>query len=177
MRVGILGGSFNPVHAGHLALATAAYSELNLDQLHFVPSFQNPLKESRALLPADTLLKLLRKALKPYPFFSLSTCEIDRKGKSYTIDTLRYFRKKSGKDAKLYFVTGMDSLETLPRWKSVAEIFKQCHFVVAARPGYRWKETKYPVMRMPFDALAISSSQIRKKTKGGLTSKRVKSSN
>jgi len=166
MRMGILGGSFNPVHEGHLALASSAFSELNLDKLYFVPSCLTPLKNGKDLLSAEARLSLLKKALKPYPDFSISECEIERGGMSYTVDTLLFFKKKYPA-AKLYFLTGLDSLESLPRWKSVDRIFKLCHFVVAARPGYRWEETKYPVLRMPFEALDVSATSIRRAVLSG----------
>ncbi len=162
MRVGILGGSFNPVHAGHLALAQFAHSELNLDHVYFVPSSETPLKSQKELLPAALRVKLLKKALKDQPEFSVSTCEIDRGGKSYTVDTLKHFHKKIGKKTVFYFLTGMDSLQNLSRWKSVEQIFKLCRFVVASRPGFRPQDSKFPILQMPFDALDISSSRIRR---------------
>ena len=195
MRIGIFGGSFNPVHLGHLRLAEFASSELNLDHLYFVPTFQSPLKPEKELLPAEIRVKLLQKALKPYPHFSVSDCEIKRGGKSYTVDTLKYFRAKLGPKAQIYFLTGLDALKDLGRWKSSGQIFRLCRFVVATRPGYRWRETKYPVIRLPFEALEVSSSQIRNRLKtrrpvrelvpeeiisdlntGGLTSKRRRNS-
>ncbi len=172
-RVGILGGSFNPVHRGHLALADFALSELNLEHVYFVPSFQTPLKSEKELLPAPARLKFLKKALKPYPNFSVSTCEMDRGGKSYTVDTLRHFHKTFQEKTVLYFLTGMDSLRNLAKWKSVDQIFKLCRFVVATRPGYRWEETEYPVIRMPFEALDISSSRVRRDFKSGKISENL----
>lgn len=174
MRIGILGGSFNPVHEGHLALARFAHSHLNLDHVYFVPSFETPLKSQKDLLPAPLRVKLLQKALKNRPEFSVSTCEIDREGKSYTVDTLKYFHKKLGQEAVLYFLTGMDSLRNLSRWKSVGQIFKLCRFVVASRPGFKRMDTKFPILEMPFDAPDISSSEIRKNLKGGSTSIRTR---
>ena len=200
MRLGIFGGSFNPVHRGHLRLAQFAFSELNLDRLYFVPSCETPLKSDRDLLPAPLRVKLLEKTLKAYPHLLVSTCEMERGGKSYTVDTLRYFHKQSGKDGQLYFLTGMDSLQNIEQWKSPETIFELCRFVAATRPGYAWRRTKYPVIQMPFEALSISSSEIRNRLrkdkpleglvpagieadlkkyfqskKGGMTSKRKKS--
>ncbi len=168
-RIGILGGSFNPVHEGHLALARFAYSELNLDRIYFVPASQSPLKATRDVLPADLRVKLLQKALKKYPNFSVSTCEIDRGGKSYTVDTLRFLHRQSKEKSVFYFLAGMDCLETLPQWKSVDQIFKLCRFVVATRPGYDWEETQFPIIRLPFEALDVSSSQLRRRLGSGLT--------
>ena len=167
MRLGILGGSFNPVHRGHLSLAKFAFSELNLDRLYFVPSCQPPLKSAKDLLPAALRLRLLEKATKLYPQFHVSDCEIRRGGKSYIVDTLKYFRQKYGKSERIYFITGMDALENIARWKSPEKIFKLCRFVAATRPGHSARKTEYPVTILPFEALEISSSEIRKRLKAG----------
>ena len=161
MRIGIFGGSFNPVHQGHLCLATAAGSELNLDQIIFVPSFQNPLKKKEKFLPSAFRTKLLRAAIKSHPSFSVSLCEIKRKGPSFTVDTLKYFKKKYGYRAALYFLSGADSLKTLGRWKSVDEIFRLCRFVVMTRPGYSMKKSPKSILQVPFAALPLSSSLVR----------------
>ncbi len=163
MRIGVFGGSFNPVHCGHLALAESAFSQLNLSHVYFVPSFQPPLKSDKDLLPASFRVQLLKKSLKTYPDFSVSTCEIDRGGKSYTVDTLNFFRRKVGKNAKIYFLAGLDSLKNLSQWKSVEKIFKLCNFVVASRPGFQWENTHFPVLQLPFEALDVSSSGLRKR--------------
>ncbi len=168
MRWGIFGGSFNPVHEGHLSLANFAYSELNLDALYFVPAFESPLKPAKDLLPAALRLKLLERALRPYPHLSLSDCEIERGGKSFTVDTLNFFNQKSAGRAQLYFLTGMDSVASLGKWRSPDKIFKLCRFVAASRPGHVWQDTKYPVIRMPFPALNVSSSAVRSRLKKGL---------
>ena len=165
MRVGIFGGSFNPVHQGHLRLACAAASELNLDQVIFVPSFQNPLKKKETLLPPALRTKLLGAAIKGYPGFSVSLCEIKRKSLSFTVDTLKYFKRKFGQRTVLYFLSGADTLKTLGRWRSVNEIFNLCHFVVMTRPGYSMKRSPRSILQVPFDALPYSSSQVRSRLK------------
>ena len=131
MRIGIFGGSFDPVHRGHLKLAQAALSELNLDKIIFVPCRQNPLKvgAQRAvpLLSAETRIRLLRAAVKRYsPRFSVSLCEIRRQGPSYTVDTLRYFKKCYPK-AVLYFLSGADVLKDLRNWRSFGEVARLSH--------------------------------------------------
>ncbi len=163
MRIGIFGGSFNPVHNGHLKLAAHAFSELNLDRLIFVPSFHTPLKEKENLLPAGMRLRLLRAAVKKYPGFFVSDCEVRRGGKSFTVETLRFFKKKFGKDATLFFLTGADVLDNLSRWKSLDKVLELSRFVVASRPGAVFKKTNAPVLWMPFEALDISASDIRKR--------------
>ncbi len=167
MRVGIFGGSFNPVHRGHIHLADAAASELNLDRIIFVPSSQNPLKKKEDLLPVSVRLRALKIATKCRPSFSVSIREITKKGPSYTVDTLRFFKRKYGKAATLYFLTGADVLETINRWRSVDEIFGLCRFVVMTRPGYPIRNLPKAALRMPFNALPLSSSDIRQRLKLG----------
>ena len=130
MRIGIFGGSFNPVHKGHLKLAQNALSELSLNQIFFVPSYKAPLKAHEKLLSNALRVKLLKAALKGKPHFKLSLCELNRKGTSYTIDTLRFFRKKHGKDTVLFFLSGGDTSGSLRRWKSWKQVLKLCHFVL-----------------------------------------------
>ncbi|OGW80954.1 MAG: nicotinate (nicotinamide) nucleotide adenylyltransferase [Omnitrophica bacterium RIFCSPHIGHO2_02_FULL_51_18] len=173
MRIGIFGGSFNPVHEGHLALAKAAMSELNLNRVIFVPSYKTPLKAKEGLRPAPLRVRLLKRAIRRQPFFSVSLCEILRQGESFTVDTLRYFKKKFGRQTVLYFLTGADNLNTLPRWKSVKEIFRLCRFVVMTRPGYKLRQnTRRPVLYVPFAALEVSSTALRKQLSGLSAKKR-----
>ena len=145
MSIGIFGGSFNPVHRGHLKLARAALSKLRLDKIVFVPSRRSPLKKKEDLLPAALRVKLLRSALKDQKRFFISLCEIQRKGPSYTVDTLKAFKRKWGKGTELFFLSGADTLKGLSRWKSLDEIFKLCRFVVMTRPRYRVGKMPQPV--------------------------------
>ncbi len=161
MRIGIFGGSFNPVHAGHLKLAFEAHSELNLERVIFVPSHQNPLKGGSKLEPAAARVARLRKVIKEFHFFSLSLCEIRRKGLSYTVDTLRYFKKKFGKRSALYFLVGADSLKNFSRWKSTEQILELCRLVVFSRPGFPVTNLPEGAVYVPMDALDISSTRIR----------------
>ena len=166
-RIGIFGGSFNPVHRGHLALASYAVSELNLDKVFFVPAHQNPLKKMEvrhaALLPSSLRMSLLRKAIRGTPKFSVSDIELKRKGISYTVDTLRFFNRKFGKKTQLFFLAGADQLKNFSRWKSPEEVLKLCRFVVATRPGSRLSTGDKRILRMPMPPIDISSSDIRKK--------------
>ena len=125
MRIGIFGGSFNPIHNGHLKLAREAFSGLNLDKIYFVPSHRTPFKKKEDLFPDPLRLRLLKIALKDRPNFFISLCEMKRKGMSYTVDTLRFFRKRFGKDAQLFFLAGGDTLKNLSRWKSFKEALLQ----------------------------------------------------
>lgn len=168
MRIGIFGGSFNPVHAGHLKLALGAMSELNLERVVFVPSHQNPLKSGAELESAGIRVARLEKAIKKFPYFSLSLCEIRRKGLSYTVDTLRTFKKKFGRKAVLYFLVGADSLKNFSRWKSTEQILRLCRLAVFSRPGFSLpigqagaRHLPAGALYVPMDALDVSSTQIR----------------
>ena len=162
-RIGIFGGSFNPVHRGHLKLAECALSELNLDRVIFVPSYRTPLKAGRDFLPSALRLRLLKAAVKKHPRFSVSDCEMRRRGASFTVDTLRYFKKKFGPRCTLYFLAGADTLADLPHWKSLEEIFRLCRFVVFTRPGIKVQKVPPTVLWVPFDAPDISASGLRRR--------------
>ncbi|MBI2095440.1 MAG: nicotinate (nicotinamide) nucleotide adenylyltransferase [Candidatus Omnitrophica bacterium] len=167
MRIGVFGGSFNPVHRGHLELARAAAAELGLDKLFFVPSRQTPLKSGRGLLPVRLRVELLRRSLRKEPRFFLSLCETRRKGASFTVDTLKYFKKKFGKKTVLYFLAGADTLKNLSRWKSLPEVLRLCRFVVCSRPDVRVGRVPLGVIYQPFGALEISASDIRRRLAAG----------
>ena len=169
MRVGIFGGSFNPVHNGHLRLAFCAMSELNLRKVIFVPSHITPLKNGEELLPWRLRVLLLRSVLKGRPGFELSLCEIRRKGLSYTVDTLKFFKKKLGRDAVLFFLAGADTAATLKRWKSWDEVTRLCRFVMMARPGFPRRRLPKGVYTMPLDALPVSSTEVRRRLDQGKT--------
>ena len=170
MRIGIFGGSFNPVHNGHLRLAECALEELNLGRVIFVPSYQTPLK-METLLPASLRVDLLKIALKKYPRFSISLCELRRQGLSFTVDTLKFFKKKFGKKTTLYFLTGADTLKDLSRWKSLDVVLTLSRFVVMTRSGFSLGQKKPPrgVSFLALDALPISSSDVRKRLSRGRT--------
>ena len=168
MRIGIFGGSFNPVHNGHLRLAERALEELNLEKVIFVPSYQTPLKKED-LFPASLRLGLLRAAVKKYPRFFVSSCEIQRKGRSFTVDTLRFFKKRFKKNAVFYFLSGADALKNLHRWRSLKQVLALCRFVVMTRPGFSMRplETAGPISFVALDALSISSSDVRARLRQG----------
>jgi nicotinate-nucleotide adenylyltransferase len=135
MKIGILGGTFNPIHIGHLILADEVREKLKLQKIIFVPTYVPPHKDRCMLASASDRYKMIRLAIAKNRYFSVSDIEIKRKGKSYTIDTVRAL-KKQYRNHTLYFITGSDLLKYLEEWKDVGEIMKMVKFVVATRPGY-----------------------------------------
>jgi nicotinate-nucleotide adenylyltransferase len=164
MRIGILGGTFDPIHKGHLALAESALKQLRLNRVIFVPANRHPLKEKDFSLSASARarIQMVRLAIKNQPKFKVSDCELKRRGISYTIDTLRFFRKKYPRPHELFFITGGDWGKRLDRWKEINTIFSLAHFVVAKRPGFDLKKLPRKVEALHFVPLRISSTQVRK---------------
>jgi nicotinate-nucleotide adenylyltransferase len=165
MRIGILGGTFNPIHIGHLILAEEARFKLKLDKLIFVPAFIPPHKDASEIISAKDRLAMVKIAIEDNPAFGVSTYEIDAKKKSYSIDTLKEFRSIYGDDAQLCFITGSDSLKDLFSWKDVNDIFKISKFIVANRPGYPIKDVPKEVDTVVITPIEVSSEDIRKRLK------------
>jgi len=165
MRIGILGGTFNPIHMGHLILAEEAYFKLKLDKLIFVPTFIPPHKDIESNVSPQHRLRMVQIAIEDNPSFEVSTFEIDLKVKSYSIDTLKELKKIYGEDAQLYFITGSDSLKDLFSWKDVNDIFKISKFIVANRPGYPFKDIPKEVETVVITPIEVSSEDIRKRLK------------
>lgn len=136
--IGIFGGTFNPVHRGHLAAARQVWRRSRLKKILFIPAFLPPHKSREGLAPARHRLRMLRLAVGNTPYFKVSTIELERRKKSYTIDTLRSLRGKMGRKGPFFFIIGADELSGLPRWRRIKEILKLCRFVVITRPGYTY---------------------------------------
>ena len=170
-RIGILGGTFDPIHQGHLALARAALEQLKLDRLIFVPAFRHPLpqKESGTNASAEVRLEMVSLAIKKEPRFEVSDCEVKRKGISYTVDTLKVFREQYPTPNELFFITGGDWGKALDQWKNIETIFSLAHFVVAKRPGFDTKHLPKGVQLLDFIPLDISSTEIRAQLKKGVS--------
>ena len=167
MQIGILGGTFNPIHIGHLILAEEALSKLKLDKVVFVPSYMPPHKSVDGNIKPQDRLKMVELAIADNPSFEVSSFEIGIKKTSYSIDTLKEFRVKYGNDVQLYFITGSDLLKDLFSWKSVNDIFKISKFVVANRPGYPVKDVPKEVETVVITPIEVSSEDIRKRLKEG----------
>lgn len=169
IKIGLFGGSFDPVHLGHLLVAQAAREELDLERLFFIPAAQSPFKPENHAAAGRERLRLLRLALAGQTWCEVDAQEIERGGVSYTVDTVRdYARKFPG--AEVFYLIGADNVAKLPLWREASELARWAEFVVIPRPGQA--EVCFPA---PFRGrwltgfrLGVSSSQIRARIKAGL---------
>ena len=164
MKIGILGGTFNPIHIGHLILAEEVREKLNLDKVIFVPTNLPPHKDNSEIASAGARLAMVKVAIKGNAYFLASDMEIKRDGRSYTIDTLKEFKKIYPRD-ELYFIIGSDLLKYLDDWKDLDEIIKMVRFIVATRPGYPLEKIPPHISTIPIRAVDISGFEIRKAIK------------
>ena len=169
MKLGIFGGSFNPVHLGHLLVAQAAIEELGLDKLFFIPAAQSPFKSENQIAPAEIRLKLLRLALAGKMNCEIDEQEIKRGGISYSIETLRDYAKRFPA-AKLFYLIGADNISKLNEWREADELAKLAEFVAIPRPGELAAEFPKPFRGKILKGfpIEISSSQIRARVKANL---------
>ncbi len=138
-KIGLFGGTFNPIHLGHLRSAEEICESCALDQVIFIPSSYPPHKNKEELLPAPMRAEMVRLAIADNPRFSLSEIELQRPGKSYSVETIGHFRQQFGVDAQLYFILGLDAFLEIDTWKEYAALFALCHFIVTTRPGFEKK--------------------------------------
>jgi len=160
-RIGVLGGTFNPVHVGHLAIAQMALERMHLSKVIFVPAYIQPHKNRKIGAGAKHRFRMVELAIEGNPLFEISDFEIARKGKSYTIDTMQHFREVYAEDARLFFVIGEDTLSQLPRWRYLDDILKIADFIVVNRPGHTKKSTDIKHNSVIMPGIDISSSYIR----------------
>jgi nicotinate-nucleotide adenylyltransferase len=159
-RIGIMGGTFDPVHHGHLVAASEVQASFELDEVIFVPTGQPWQKSNRKVSAAEDRYLMTVIATASNPRFSVSRADIDRGGTTYTIDTLRDLRV-AHPDAELFFITGADALEQILSWRQVEELFELAHFVGVTRPGYDLGDEHLPtgsVSLIEVPAMAISST-------------------
>jgi len=133
MDIGVIGGTFDPVHLGHLIIAEEARLRLGLSQVVFVPAGQPWLKQDSDISSGEHRLEMIRLAIAPNAFFRASAVDLERPGPSYTVDTLAALKRELGQEANLYFILGMDALAGLPTWKEPQKIVELCHLVAAKR--------------------------------------------
>lgn len=135
MKIGLFGGTFDPIHVGHLFLAETVRDGLDLDRVIFIPSARPPHKDVQAVAPAHLRLKMVELAIKDHSSFEVSKIEVERSSPSYSIDTVREFGRKFQKDT-LYFIVGSDSLFEMHGWYKVDELVNLCQFIYVTRPGF-----------------------------------------
>lgn len=157
--VGIMGGTFNPVHLGHLIMADQVMSQLKLEKVLFIPDAQPPHQDEKLTIDAKNRVEMLELAIQGHPGFELDLLEIARGGKSYTYDTIVDL-KKHHPLSDYYLILGADMIDYLPTWYKIAELAKLVTFVGVKRPGIK-VETKYPVIWVDTPEIALSSTKIR----------------
>ncbi len=135
-RLGLFGGTFNPIHYGHLRAAEEVLEALRLRRLWFIPAAQPPHKTPQEITPFSVRLEMTRLAVEDHPLLEVSDIEGRRPGKSYSIETLKALREQFGTAWELYFILGLDAILEIQTWKDYRELFTLCHFVVLDRPGY-----------------------------------------
>jgi len=169
-RIGVMGGTFDPIHHGHLVAGSEVAHTFALDEVVFVPTGEPYHKEGRAVSSAEDRYLMTVIATASNPRFNVSRVDIDRVGPTYTIDTLRDLRDANGPDTDLYFITGADALANILTWHDVDTLFSLAHFVGCTRPGHRLTVTGLPdgkVSLVEIPALAISSSGCRYRVAAG----------
>lgn len=196
-KIGLFGGTFNPIHLGHLRAAEFVQEKFSLDQVLFIPSFIPPHKDSTEVASPSHRLKMIELAVAPFSRFVASSIEIDAKGKSYSIVTLNKI-KKHYPQAQIFFILGIDAFLEIDTWKDYEKVLEKCFFIVISRPGYCLEEAekklnkeykkhmvKLPpsekvkmdrflfsrIFLLPMEALDIASTEVRKKIRDGASLK------
>ena len=183
MRVGILGGTFDPVHLGHLIIAEESRLSLALDRVLFVPAGQPWLKEGQPLTPGLHRLRMVELAVASNPYFDVLRNELGRNGPSYTVDTLEELRADLGPEAELHFILGLDAFESFHRWKEPERLLELCRLVVVSRPGYgeeqrdsivdsilaRYRQYADRITVLSVHSVDFSATEIRRRAAAGIS--------
>ncbi len=179
MNIGVLGGTFDPIHMGHLIIAEEVRARLDLAEVLFVPAGQPWLKANNIISPAEHRVEMVRLAIAKEPSFKLSTMEIERAGPSYTVDTIAELSRQIGAGDKLFFILGWDNLIQLPRWHEPSRLVRLCRLVPLRRVGYPSPdldslEAAVPglsqsLIMLDTPQIEISSSEIRDRVARGLS--------
>lgn len=180
MRIGVLGGTFDPIHIGHLAAAEEVRVRLALKHVIFVPAGLPPHKLHLGITPTEHRLKMVQLAIADNPHFTLSRVDIDRFGPSYTVDTVELLGDEYGPDAELYFIMGSDSLAELLTWHKPERLIRLCRIVALLRPGHRVDKkeldhllpgaiARVQLLEMPL--LQISGTDLQRRVRMGLSIK------
>jgi len=182
LNIGLMGGTFDPIHMGHLVTAEEARQQFLLDYVIFIPAGLPPHKSKEQVTPAEHRYIMTTLAVMSNPFFVVSRVEVDKKEPSYTIDTIRYFTSRFATGTNLFFITGADAILEISTWKDYTELLKLCTFIAVTRPGYPLDrldeitgkllpELRARIHLLEIPALAISSTFIRQRVALGRTIK------
>lgn len=171
-KMGLFGGTFDPIHTGHLIVVELIRDELQLDQIIFIPTKKHPLKDNKSISPETDRLAMIRFAIEDNPYLSLSDMEVKKDSVSYTVDTIRAFRELYPPDEyDLFFLMGMDNINQLHLWKEPDTLLQLCRIVAFGRPGFELHgeaERFLPYIEtIQIPLLEISSSYIRKRIQAG----------
>ena len=179
MKTGILGGTFDPIHNGHLAIAEEARTYLNLTEVIFVPAGQPWMKSDQPISPAVHRVEMLRLALQAKPYFKLSTIEVEHEGPSYSVDTITQMKTHAAEASNLYLIIGWDNVARITRWKDPSKLIQLCFLVAVPRPGYDRPDIKKLEAKIPGIAkkvillnkprIDISATDVRNKVAQGLS--------
>ena len=180
-KIGILGGTFDPVHLGHINLAIDAKAQAGLDKVIFVPAKLQPFKLDKNVTAGEHRLAMIKEAIDGIDGLEVSPYELEAEGISYTYLTVRAMKKRFGTDARLYFITGTDSFLKIETWKNAEELIRSCSYIIGTRPGYRQEELDECVSRirdiynteilfLNNTQLDISSTEIRERLERGIPS-------
>ena len=179
MNIGVLGGTFDPIHMGHLIIAEQVRLMLQLSKVLFVPAGQPWLKVNHVITAQNHRVEMVRRAIAANPYFELCTLEVERPGPSYTVDTMMMLQKQLGAQTSFFFILGYDSLSELHLWKEPTWLAQICRLVAVPRPGSSLPDLKSLQLRIPgitssviqleLPIIEISSSQIRKSLAQGLS--------
>lgn len=178
IRIGLMGGTFDPIHYGHLVTAEGARVEFGLERVWFVPSGWPPHKSAMDVTPAEHRYLMTVLATLSNPYFEVSRLDIDRPGPSYTVDTVEQARHGLPPDAELYFITGADAILEILTWKQPERLLERCHLIAATRPGYDlerlesalgelFRRFRHRIAVVQVPGLSISSSDIRQRVRRG----------
>lgn len=176
IRLGIAGGTFDPIHMGHLIMAEVARQECGLDKVLFIPTGNPPHKAGYTVTPAAYRYEMVRMAIIDNPYFEISDIEVKREGFTYTVDTLMELRRIYPANVEFFFIIGGDTLPEIKGWREASRVVKCCHFVVYGRPGYDLAEEEIRFLKEEMGAsiytvdgplLGISSTDIRDRIRQG----------
>ena len=179
MKIGVLGGTFDPIHNGHLAVAEAVRARLRLDEVLFVPAGQPRLRMDSPISAAAHRIQMVRLATAGRPYYRVATVEIERAGPSYTVDTIAELREQLDSGDELFFILGWDNLAELPKWREPSRLVKMCSLVSVPRPGCSLPDLKalealipglaQSVILLDSPHMDISASEIKQRVARGLS--------